>query len=86
MLHTPLHLIADCAGPEQAAHSTAAHVSHRSWTPSHAPFNMHAMGSLHSYGALGTLHGPGLGSHGLPWLACLCVVYGQKGGNRVMKD
>ena len=52
----------------------------------HAPSSMHARGSLHSYGALGTLHGPGLGSHGLPWLACMGVVYGHKGGNRVMTD
>ena len=41
---------------------------------------------LRVYGALGTLHDPELGFLGLPWLACMGVMYGQKGGNRVMRD
>ena len=31
---------------------------------------MHGMSSMESYGAAETLHGPGLGSPDLPWLAC----------------
>ena len=81
MIQTPLHVIADCAGPEQAAH-----VSQNSWTPSLEHSSMHAMGSVDSYGAIGTLHGPGLGSHDLHGLACMGVVYGPKGGNRVMTE
>ena len=45
---------------------------------------MHAMISMQSYAAAGTLHGPGLGFADLPWLACTGVVHGQKCGDRVV--
>ena len=86
MLHTPLHVSADCAGPEQAAHSNAAHVGESTWAPCicRGHSGMHAMISMQSYAAAGTLHGPGLGSADLPWLACTGVVHGQKCGDRVV--
>ena len=45
---------------------------------------MHAMTSMESHGAAGTLNGPGLGSPDLLWLACSGVVHGQKCGDRVV--
>ena len=83
-LHTPLHVSADCAGPKQAGHSNIACVGRMTWAPCKGHSGMHAMNSMESYGAAGTLHRPGLGSLDLPWLACSGVVHGQKCGDRVV--